>query len=81
MKNLIISDFYRILKTKVTYVSLILAFVMPLLMAGLYAGLEAALNGAIEESGESLSDDQSEAYIASSQQQDNQAEGHPPRNR
>lgn len=65
MKNLIISDFYRILKTKVTYVSLILAFVMPLLMAGLYAGLEAALNGAIEESGESLLNFTGEALMAS----------------
>ena len=39
MLNLLKADFFRILKTKIVYVSLIIAFVLPLLMSGLVAGV------------------------------------------
>ncbi len=49
MIRLIKSDFYRLIKTKVTYISLAIAFVLPLIMAGLYAGLIALITEGDEE--------------------------------
>ena len=54
MIRLIRSDFYRLLKTKITYISLAIAFVLPVIMAGLYAGLIALLTEGDEEAAEML---------------------------
>lgn len=43
MINLLKADFFRLLKHKITLVSLIIALVLPLVMAGLYAALRAFL--------------------------------------
>ena len=43
MNNLIKTDFYRILKAKITYVSFIIAAVVPLLLALLYLGIRTVL--------------------------------------
>lgn len=43
MINLLKADFFRLLKHKITLVSLIIALALPLIMAGLYAALKAFL--------------------------------------
>lgn len=54
MIRLIRSDFYRLLKTKITYISLGIVFLLPIIMAALYAGLIALLADGDEEAASAL---------------------------
>ena len=49
MKNLLKADFYRILRTKIVYISMIIAVGLPLFIAGILALTEAALVSGVND--------------------------------
>ena len=63
MVNLLKADFFRILKTKLVYISLIIAVLLPLLLSGMLAGLMALLGSDDPELGTMLTDSLNCEYL------------------